>query len=150
MSSSDGAAIETGEDAENGESTVDYQIEELIDRRTEEIEERIDDLQTEIEEVDNYARISLGERRVKGTEANLAEFSESLTDFADRTFTKTNALESQLEIQRLLLAEVLEALAEADVEVDVSEVTSYQEDQLVMSASPEKRLQEAIEKHATD
>ncbi|ADJ14339.1 hypothetical protein C497_03107 [Halalkalicoccus jeotgali B3] len=142
--------METDEDAEGVESTVDYQIEELIDRRTEEIEERIDDLQADLEEVDNYARISLGERRVKGTEANLAEFSESLTDFADRTFTKTNALESQLEIQRLLLAEMLEALAAADIEVDVSDVEQHQEGQLVMSASPEERLHEAMEKHSTD
>lgn len=148
MSSTDGAAIEAGED---GESTVDYQIEELIDRRTEEIEGRIDELEAELEEVDNYARISLGERRVKGNEANISEFSESLTDFADRMFTKTNALESQLEVQRLLLAQVLEALAEADgVEVDVSEVEAFREDQLVMSASPDERLQEAIEKLSED
>lgn len=148
MSSTDGAAIEAGED---GESTVDYQIEELIDRRTEEIEGRIDELEAELEEVDNYARISLGERRVKGNEANISEFSESLTDFADRMFTKTNALESQLEVQTLLLAQVLEALAEADdVEVDVSDVKQYQENQIVMSASPDQRLEEAIEKLSDD
>lgn len=143
MSSGDGVAVDADE---QGESTVDYQIEELIDRRTEDIEGRIDELEEELADVEDYARISLGERRVKGNEANISEFSESLTDFADRMFTKTNALESQLEVQTLLLAEVLEALAEADdVEVDVSDVKRYQEDQIVMSASPDQRLEEAIE-----
>lgn len=143
---------ETAAEASNGgESTVDYQIEELIDRRTEEIEGRIDELEEELTDVEDYARISLGERRVKGNEANISEFSESLTDFADRMFTKTNALESQLEVQTLLLAEVLEALAEADdVEVDVSDVKRYQEDQIVMSASPDQRLEEAIEALSDD
>lgn len=143
MSSGDGVAVDADE---QGESTVDYQIEELIDRRTEDIEGRIDELEEELADVEDYARISLGERRVKGNEANISEFSESLTDFADRMFTKTNALESQLEVQTLLLAQVLEALAEADdVEVDVSDVKRYQEDQIVMSASPDQRLEEAIE-----
>lgn len=148
MATSDGTAAEAG----NGsESTVDYQIEELIDRRAEEIEGRIDDLEAELADVEDYARISLGERRVKGNEANISEFSESLTDFADRMFTKTNALESQLQVQTLLLAEVLEALAEADdVEVDVSDVKRYQEDQIVMSASPDQRLEEAIEALSED
>ncbi|MEM4782597.1 MAG: hypothetical protein QXG03_13685 [Halalkalicoccus sp.] len=148
MSSADGTTVETDGDAE---TTVDYQIEELIDRRAAELEERIGELETEIEEVDNYARISLGERRVKGNEANISEFSESLTDFADRMFTKTNALENQLEVQTLLLAQVLEALAEADgVEVDVSDVKTYQEDQIVISASADDRLQKAIEALSED
>lgn len=143
MSLEDGTTAEAG----NGdESTVDYQIEELIEQRTEEIEGRIDELEAELEELDDFARISLAERRIKGAEANLSEFSESLTAFAERTFTKLNKLENQLEVQTLLLAEVLEALSEAEgVEVDVSDVQKYQEDQIVMSASADERLQDAIE-----
>lgn len=144
MSSEDGVTVETGE---QGESTVDYQIEELIERRTRELEERIEELDSELEEVENFARISLGERRLKQNEANLSEFSDSLTSFAERTFSKMNALESRLEVQTLLLASLLEALSESDdVEIDVSEVQRYQDDQLVMNASPEKRLREAIER----
>jgi sugar-specific transcriptional regulator TrmB len=144
MSSEDGVTVDTGEQSE---PTVDYQIEELIERRTSELEQRIEELDSELEEVENFARISLGERRLKQNEANLSEFSDSLTSFAERTFSKMNALESRLEVQTLLLASLVDALEEADdVEIDVSEVQRYQDDQLVMSASPEKRLQEAIER----
>lgn len=144
MSSGDGVAVDADE---QGESTVDYQIEELIERRTQELEDRIDELDSEVEEVENFARISLGERRLKQNEANLSEFSDSLTSFAERTFTKMNALESRLEVQTLLLASLIDAVSESDdVEIDVSEVQRYQEDQLVMSASAEQRLQEAIDR----
>lgn len=143
MSSGDGVTVDAGE---QNESTVDYQIEELIDRRTRELEDRIDELDSDLEEVENYARISLGERRLKQNEANLSEFSDSLTSFAERTFSKMNALESRLEVQTLLLASLIEAVSESeDVDLDVSEVTRYQEDQLVMSASAEQRLQEVID-----
>lgn len=143
MSSEDGVTADTGG---QGESTVDYQIEELIERRTRELEDRIEELNSELEEVENFARISLGERRLKQNEANLSEFSDSLTSFAERTFTKLNALESRLEVQTLLLASLLEGLSEAeDVEIDLSAVEQYQDDQLVMSASPERRLQDAID-----
>lgn len=144
MSSGDGVAVDAGD---QDESTVDYQIEELIERRTKELEDRIDELDSELEEVENFARISLGERRLKQNEANLSEFSESLTSFAERTFSKMNALESRLEVQTLLLASLIDAVAESDdVEIDVSEVKRYREDQLVMSASAEQRLQEAIDR----
>lgn len=143
MSSGDGVAVDAGD---QGESTVDYQIEELIDRRTKELEDRIDELDSELEEVENYARISLGERRLKQNEANLSEFSDSLTSFAERTFSKMNALESRLEVQTLLLASLIEAVSESeDVDLDVSAVKRYQEDQLVMSESAEQRLQEVID-----
>lgn len=144
MSSGDGVAVDADE---QGESTVDYQIEELIERRTQELEDRIDELDSEVEEVENFARISLGERRLKQNEANLSEFSDSLTSFAERTFTKMNALESRLEVQTLLLASLIDAVSESDdVEIDVSEVKRYREDQLVMSESAEQRLQEAIDR----
>lgn len=143
MSTGDGVAAEAG----NGdESTVDYQIEELIQQRTAHLEEEIARLESELEELDNFARISLGERRVKGNEANLTEFSNSLTGFAERTFTKLNTIESRLDAQTLLLAAVVEALSETDdIELNLTEVERYSDDQLVMSATPEKRLQDAIE-----
>ncbi len=143
MSSGDGVTVETDD---GNESTVDYRIEALIDQRTEEIEDRIEEVEDELADVEDFARISLGERRLAQNEANLSEFSESLTAFAERTFTKLNTLESQLEVQTLLLAEVLKALGETDdVDLDVSEVKRYQEDQLVMSASADEQLREAIE-----
>lgn len=142
MSTEDGVTAESGD---GDESTVDYQIEELIERRTRALEAEIEELEAELEELDNFARISLAERRVKGNEANITEFSNSLTGFAERTFSKINAIESRLDAQTLLLAAVVEALSESDVEIDLSEVASYGEDQLVMSASPEQRLEEAID-----
>lgn len=143
MSTGDGVTPET---ADGGESTVDYQIEELINQRTRDLEKEIERLEDELEELDNFARISLGERRIKGNEANLTEFSNSLTGFAERTFTKLNAIESRLDAQTLLLAAVVEGLSEADdIELDLTEVEAYNEEQLVVSASPEKRLQDAIE-----
>lgn len=130
---------------DGAESTVDYQIEELIDERVDELNTRIEELEAELEELDNFARISLGERRIKGNEANLSEFSDSLTGFADKTFTKINAIESRLDIQTLLLASVVEALDDVeDIDVDLSDVKRYQEDQLVVSSSPEQRLRDAI------
>lgn len=148
MSSEDGLTVDTGEE---GEPTVDYQIEELIARRTGELEDRVEELEDELTEVENFARISLGERRLKQNEANISEFSESLTAFAERTFTKMNALENRLEVQTLLLTSLIDAVSESDdVEVDVSEVKRYQNDQLVMSASADQRLQEAIEKLSND
>ena len=148
MSSEDGLTVDAGEE---GESTVDYQIEELIARRTGELEDRVEELEDELTEVENFARISLGERRLKQNEANLSEFSESLTAFAERTFTKMNALENRLEIQTLLLTSLIDAISESDdVEIDVSEVKRYQNDQLVMSASADQRLQETIEELSDD
>ncbi|KYH26211.1 hypothetical protein HAPAU_13060 [Halalkalicoccus paucihalophilus] len=143
MSTGDGVTVE----ANDGEkTTVDYQIEELIERRTQALAEEIEELESELEDLDNFARISLAERRVKGNEANLAEFSNSLTGFAERTFSKLNTIESRLDTQTLLLAAVVEALADADdVEIDLSEVEKYGEEQLVVSASPEERLKEAID-----
>lgn len=148
MSSEDGLTVDTGEE---DESTVDYQIEELIARRTGELEDRVEELEDELTEVENFARISLGERRLKQNEANISEFSESLTAFAERTFTKMNALENRLEVQTLLLTSLIDAVSESDdVEIDVSEVKRYQNDQLVMSASADQRLQEAIEELSND
>lgn len=148
MSSEDGLTVDAGEE---GESTVDYQIEELIARRTGELEDRVEELEDELTEVENFARISLGERRLKQNEANLSEFSESLTAFAERTFTKMNALENRLEVQTLLLTSLIDAISESDdVEIDVSEVKRYQNDQLVMSASADQRLQETIEELSDD
>lgn len=143
MSTGDGVTAE----ADNGdETTVDYQIEELIERRTQALSEEIEELESELEELDNFARISLAERRVKGNEANLAEFSNSLTGFAERTFSKLNTIESRLDAQTLLLAAVVDALNDADdIEIDLSEVENYGKEQLVVSASPEERLEEAIE-----
>lgn len=121
-------------------------VEEMIQSRIGELEGEIDRLEDQLEEVDNFTRISLNERKIKQAEANLSEFSDSLTGFAEKAFNDINELENRLEIHSLYLAAILEGLDEEDVDLDLSDVDAYQEDQVVMAASPEERLRSAAER----
>ena len=116
-------------------------VEEMIESRTEGLREELDELERQIETLDDFARISLNERKVKQNEVKLSEFSDSLTAFAEKAFKNLNELESRLDTQALLLAAILESLDD----VDLSEVRRHRSEQLVMDATPEDRLAEAIE-----
>lgn len=126
-------------------STVEGILEEMIQSRIEELEREIESLEGRLDEVDNFARISLNERKVKQTENNLSEFSDSLTSFAEKAFNDINELEDRLDTQALLLAAILDALSESDVDLDLSEVEAFQQPSVVMTESTEERLRTAIE-----
>ncbi|PSP99100.1 hypothetical protein BRC94_08135 [Halobacteriales archaeon QS_5_70_17] len=118
----------------------------MIQARIGELEGEIQRLEEQLEEVDNFTRISLNERKIKQAEANLSGFSDSLTGFAEKAFNDINELENRLEVHSLYLAAVLEGLDEEDVDLDLSDVAAYEEDQVVMAASPEERLRSAAER----
>ncbi|MFC4246780.1 hypothetical protein ACFOZ7_07175 [Natribaculum luteum] len=136
---------DTDRATEDGTGTVERRIEDLIDERVEAVETQIDDLERQLSELDDFTRISLSERRIQQNEENLAAFSDSLTDFAERTMAQTNHLEEQLEVQRMLIAALLEALDDQDVDVDLSAVQQYREERVVTDTGDEQ-LDEAIER----
>ncbi len=142
--------VTDGQESANGDEetigVVERRIDQLIDERTDDIDARVDDLERELNDLDDFARVSLSERRVQKNEEALSELSNSTTDFAERTFAKTNALERQLEKQSVVLAVVLDALEEADVEVDLSDVERYREENLVTDTTAEERLDEALDR----
>jgi len=144
----DGREATTGSetDDEGTAGVVERRIDQLIDERADAIDTRVDDLERELNELDDFARVSLSERRVQKNEQALSELSNSMTDFAERTFAKTNALERQLEKQTVVLATVLDALEDADVEVDLSDVERYREENLVTDMTAEERLDEALDR----
>jgi hypothetical protein len=137
----DGRRAETDEPR----STIEGLLEEMIQSRIDELEREMETMERRLEEVDNFARISLNERKVKHAEANLAEFSESLTGFAEKAFNDINELEDRLDAHALLLAAVLDALSEADVDVDLSEVEAFRRPSVVLTESTEERLRTAID-----
>jgi len=122
-------------------------IGEMIQSRTAELQAELSTLGDQLEEVENFARIGLNEHKIKQNEVNLAEFSDSLTGFAEKAFNNINAIEDQLNTQSLLLAAILDALSEDGVELDLSEVAKYQEENVVVDASPEERLVDALEQY---
>lgn len=134
--------VQAGEESPSFEGLV----EEMIQSRIGELEGEIGRLEDQLEEVDNFTRISLNDRKIKQAEANLSEFSDSLTGFAEKAFNDINELENRLEIHSLYLAAILEGLDEEDVDLDLSDAAAYQEDQVVMAASPEERLRSAAER----
>lgn len=137
-----GAGELQAEDEEPSTSpTLEGIIEEMIESRTEGLREELDELERQIETVDNFARISLNERKVKQNEVKLSEFSGSLTAFAEKAFENLNDLENRLDTQALLLAAILESLDD----VDLSEVHRHRSEQLVMDATPEERLASVID-----
>ncbi|MFQ3285018.1 hypothetical protein [Natronomonas sp.] len=121
--------------------TVEVLIEEIIESQTTELREQLGDLRSQLEEVEEFARISLDERKVKQNETKLTDLSASLTAFAEESFNNINALEDRLDRQALILAAVLESMGD---DVDLSEVHKYEQDRLVADASPDERLQEAL------
>ncbi|EMA59855.1 hypothetical protein C469_09541 [Halorubrum lipolyticum DSM 21995] len=131
------ASAETGSDG-----AIERQITTLIDERVAEIERDIETLEAELEELDNFARISLGERYSQRIEQNVSELSDSLTGFAERNFQKLNSVDGRVDEMSLMLAAVLEALDEEDIDVDLSEVRRMQEAGVV-EQSPAERLEAA-------
>jgi len=132
------AAGDTG--AETGsDGAIERQIESLIDERVAEIERDMEALEAELEELNNFARISLGERYSQRIEQNVSELSDSLTGFAERNFQKVNSVEGRVDEMSLVLAAVVEALDDADVDVDFSEVRRMQ-DAGVVEETPAERL----------
>jgi len=127
------AGAETGSDG-----TIERQIEALIDERVAEIERDVEALEAELEELDDFARISLGERYSQRIEQNVSELSDSLTGFAERNFQKLNSVESRVDEMSLVLTAVIEALDDADVDVDFSEVRRMQEAGVVEEAPAER------------
>ena len=123
------------------EGTVELLIEDIVESRTAGLREELEALRTQLESVEDFARISLNERKVKQNEAKLSEFSASLTAFAEKSFNNINALEDRLDRQALALAAVLESV---DDDVDLSAVHRYENDRLVADRSPEERLQAAV------
>lgn len=121
-------------------STIDSFVEEMVESNIADLREEIEALEQQIEEVDNFARISLNERKVKQNETSLSEFSDSLTAFAETAFHNLNVLEDRLDTQALLLAAIVESLDD----VDLAEVQRYEHGSRVLSSTPEERLSEAI------
>ncbi|WP_265111082.1 hypothetical protein [Halosolutus halophilus] len=126
-------------------TSLERHIERLVEDQLSEVRAEVEQLSEDVEEIENFATISLGERRLNQNEANLAEFSASLTEFSEQTLEKVNDLESQLELQTIVLASILESLADADLEVDVSEIRDYQQEQLVTEQSASGNLEAAID-----
>lgn len=138
------ATVET-DAAESPESTLDRHVRRVVAEQLSAVESEIEDVSEELEELEKFARISLGERRLSRTEADVAEFSSSLTELSERTLEKVTDLESRLELQEVVLATVLEALVEADVDVDTSTIREYQRDHVVTEQSSSERLEAAID-----
>jgi hypothetical protein len=127
------------------ETGVDDRIKELVDDRAATIENRIDELEDELNELENFATVTLRDRRIGENTTNIDKISESFSGFAESTTDKLNALESRQEINTLLLAAIAEALGDAeDVDVDLSTVREYQEDRLVTDTSADEQLEEAL------
>lgn len=130
-------------DAETGsDGAIERQIETLIDERVAEIERDLEALEAELEELDNFARISLGERYSQRIEQNVSALSDSLTGFAERNFQQLNSVDGRVDEMSLVLAAVIEALDEEDIDVDFSEVRRMQEAGVV-DRSPAERLEAA-------
>lgn len=129
--------------------SLEDHVEQLIEAHLDDIEANLESLATELESVKNFTEISLGERRINQQEENLAEFSTSLTEFSEKTLDKVNDLETRLDRQTVILATILDALAadEVDVDVDVSPIEEYRQEQLVTAHAPEAALDDAIDAH---
>lgn len=130
-----------GSDTPSETGAVEGLIEEIVESQTDELRDELDALERQIETVDDFARISLNERKVKQNEAKLSEFSESLTAFAEKAFNNINALEDRLDRQALLLAAILDSLED---DVDLSTVRRYENDRLIADTAPDERLAAAI------
>ncbi|MFA9427151.1 hypothetical protein [Natronorubrum sp. A-ect3] len=146
--STDESMEETSPTLDAPESTqppLEQHVEQLMEDQLSEIRAELDQLSSDIEDVDQFATISLGERRLAQAEANLSEFSTSLTEFSEQTLEKVNELESRLEQQTIMLATVLEALAESDVDIDTSAIRDYQQDQIVTDQSASDKLATVVD-----
>lgn len=139
----DGTA--SGAAATGGDGALDSLVEEMIRSEMGEVRDELQSLERQMEQVENFARISLNERKLKQAETNLSGFSDSLTAFAEKAFNNINELESRLDEQALLLAAVLDALEREGIDVDAEEVKRQREENVVATETPEERLSEALE-----
>jgi archaellum component FlaC len=127
-------------------TTIDDQVQALIDRRADEIEARLDEVEDDLSELDNYTKITLRDRRVAEIEGNLTKVSDAFSGFAENTTDRLSALDNRLEVTTLLLVALVDALDEADVDIDLSDVQSQQAERLVTDASADERLAEALDR----
>ncbi|MDQ2051779.1 hypothetical protein RBH26_14975 [Natronolimnohabitans sp. A-GB9] len=134
-----------GEADTSTQPTLEQHVERVIEDQLEEIRTDIEQLSDDIEEVEQFATISLGERRLSQAEANVEELSASLTEFSEQTLEKVNSLESRLEQQTIVLATVLEALDESDIDVDTTAIRDYQQEQIVTDQAPDEKLETALD-----
>lgn len=130
-----------GEEIPSETGTVEALIKEIVESQTDDLRDELDTLERQIETVDDFARISLNERKVKQNEEKLSEFSESLTAFAEKAFNNINALEDRLDRQALLLVAILDSLED---DIDLSTVRRYENDRLIADTAPNERLAAAI------
>jgi TolA-binding protein len=128
------------------EASFEGLIEEVVQTQVAGLERELEALREQVEEIDDFARISLNERKIKQSEENLSEFSDSLMGFAEKAFNDINDLEDRLDMQALLLAAILDALGEEDVELDLSVVDRYRRRNVVVTTPPEEQLEDAIER----
>ena len=122
------------------------------ENRVEELEGELGDIHGEIaaleddlEELDNFAKVTLRDRRISEHSDLIDALSDSFSGFAENTSEKLGALENRVEVNTMMLAVIVEALAETDADLDFSDVEGYQEDHLVTTASADDRLAAAIE-----
>lgn len=127
-------------------TTIDGQIRALIDQRADEIEARLDEVEDDLSELDNYTKITLRDRRIAEIEGNLTKVSDAFSGFAENTTDRLSALDNRLEVTTLLLVALVDALDEADVDIDLSDVQSQQAERLVTDASADERLAEALDR----
>jgi archaellum component FlaC len=127
-------------------TTIDGQVRALIDQRADEIEARLDEVEDDLSELDNYTKITLRDRRVAEIEGNLTKVSDAFSGFAENTTDRLSALDNRLEVTTLLLVALVDALDEADVDIDLSDVQSQQAERLVTDASADERLAEALDR----
>jgi archaellum component FlaC len=127
-------------------TTIDGQVRALIDQRADEIEARLDEVEDDLSELDNYTKITLRDRRIAEIEGNLTKVSDAFSGFAENTTDRLSALDNRLEVTTLLLVALVDALDEADVDIDLSDVQSQQAERLVTDASADERLAEALDR----
>jgi archaellum component FlaC len=127
-------------------TTIDGQVRALIDQRADEIEARLDEVEDDLSELDNYTKITLRDRRSAEIEGNLTKVSDAFSGFAENTTDRLSALDNRLEVTTLLLVALVDALDEADVDIDLSDVQSQQAERLVTDASADERLAEALDR----
>ena len=127
-------------------TTIDGQVRALIDQRADEIEARLDEVEDDLSELDNYTKITLRDRRIAEIEGNLTKVSDAFSGFAENTTDRLSALDNRLEVTTLLLVALIDALDEADVDIDLSDVQSQQAERLVTDASADERLAEALDR----
>lgn len=131
--------------ADEFETPIDDRIRALVENRAATLERRIADLETELEELDNFAKITLRDRRIAENTGNIGKVSDTLSGFAESTTEKLNTIQRTQETNTLLLAAIVEALDEEGVDVDLSAVRNHREGRPVTDVSADDRLGNALD-----